>query len=180
MIYFSLECWYHFYASINFVLSQAWLWRLLLSRLSLSSLLLTFTCAGYEFYSCIQLPKSQVFHFCPPYLPISMISIPSKFSALSSFKKNCCMWKLVSKALTNLMAHFIFLLIRILNHCDYLMIYMPANYELRVSTSMFTWGTLSTPCFFLILSWYHVLLFLDAFRCEISWKLVSPRSLFMF
>ena len=61
--------------------------------------------------------------------------------------QKCFMWKIVSKALTNLMAHFIFLLIRSLNHCDYLMMYMPANYELRVSKTMFTWGTLSTPHF---------------------------------
>ena len=143
------------------------------------SLLLAFTCVGYEFYSCIQLPKSQVCHLCWLYLPTSMIAIPSKFSPLSSFKPKSFMWKLVSKALTNLIAHFIFLLIRSLNHCDYLMRYMPVNYELRVSTTMFTWGTLSTPHLFLILSWYHVLLFLDAFRCEISWKLMSPWSLYM-
>ena len=63
--------------------------------------------------------------------------------ALSNQK--CFIWKIVSKALTNMMAHFIFLLIRSLNQCDYLMMYMPANYELKVSTTMLSWGTLSTP-----------------------------------
>jgi hypothetical protein len=32
MIYFASELLYRFYAYINFILSQAWLWQLLLSR----------------------------------------------------------------------------------------------------------------------------------------------------
>jgi hypothetical protein len=61
MIYFASEFLYHFYAYINFVSSQAWLWQLLLSRLSLPSILLAFTCIEYELYSCIQITKNQVF-----------------------------------------------------------------------------------------------------------------------
>jgi hypothetical protein len=60
MIYFASELLCHFYTPVNFVLSQAWLWQLLLSRLPLSSLLLAFTCAEYELYSCIQTPENQV------------------------------------------------------------------------------------------------------------------------
>jgi hypothetical protein len=61
MIYFASEFSYHFYAYINFVLSQAWLWQLLLSRLSLPHLLLAFTCTEYELNSWIQLPKTKFF-----------------------------------------------------------------------------------------------------------------------
>ena len=52
---------YHFYASVNFVLSQAWLWRLLLSWLSLPSLLLAFTCTERERRSCFQIPETKLF-----------------------------------------------------------------------------------------------------------------------
>ena len=58
---FALEFLYHFYASVNFVLSQAWLWRLLLSRLSLPSLLLDFTCTERKYCSCFQIPKTKLF-----------------------------------------------------------------------------------------------------------------------
>jgi hypothetical protein len=59
MIYFALELLYCFYAYINFVLSQAWLWQLLLSWLPLHNLLLAFTCTKREYFSCIQLPKTK-------------------------------------------------------------------------------------------------------------------------
>ena len=52
---------YHFYVSVNFVLSQAWLWRLLLSRLSLPSLLLAFTCTERECCLCFQIPETKLF-----------------------------------------------------------------------------------------------------------------------
>jgi hypothetical protein len=48
---------------------------------------------------------------CPPYLPISIFAIPSIFNMLLSIFqiKFFAMRKLVSKALSNLMAHFTFL-----------------------------------------------------------------------
>jgi hypothetical protein len=81
MIYFASELLYHFYTLVNFVLSQAWLWQLLLSRLSLPSLLLAFTCTEYELYSCIQLLKTKLFqrvHY--KFLGKVFQTIPSKFS----------------------------------------------------------------------------------------------------
>jgi hypothetical protein len=65
MIYFASEFLYHFYAYINFVLSQAWLLQLLLSQLSLPSLLLAFTCTEREYFSCIQLPKTKFIPMSP-------------------------------------------------------------------------------------------------------------------
>ena len=59
-------------------------------------------------------------HLCPPYLPISIIAIPSIFMLLSIFQIKLVMWKLVIKALTNLMAHFTFLHLINLNHCAHL------------------------------------------------------------
>jgi hypothetical protein len=64
-----------------FVLSQAWLWQLLLSQLSLSSLLLAFTCTEYELYSCIQLLKTKLFqrvHY--KFLCMVFQTVPSTFS----------------------------------------------------------------------------------------------------
>ena len=121
-------------------------------------------------------PKKPKFcQMCPLYLPNSLLLFQSRFSALSSFKPKMLYVKIVSKALTNLMAHFIFLLIRSLNHCDYLMVYMPVNYELKVGTTMLSWGTLSTPRLFLILSWYHVSF---VFGCLPVWnKLVNYESM---
>ena len=61
MIYFALGFLYKFYASVNFVLSQAWLWQLLLSWLSLPSLLLVFTCTERKCCSCFQIPEPKLF-----------------------------------------------------------------------------------------------------------------------
>ena len=58
---FASEFLYHFYASVNFALSQAWLWRLFLSRLLLPSLLLAFTCTERKCCSCFQIPETKLF-----------------------------------------------------------------------------------------------------------------------
>ena len=86
MIYFASEFWYRFYASVNFILSQAWLWPLSLSWLSLPSLLLAFTCTERECCSCIQILKtklSQRVH--QKFLCMVFRTIPSKFSC-ATFK----------------------------------------------------------------------------------------------
>jgi hypothetical protein len=73
-----------FIPHVNFVFSQAWLWQLLLSWLSLPSLLLAFTCNEYEIYSCIQLLKTKLFqrlHY--KFLCMVFQTIPSKFSCAS-------------------------------------------------------------------------------------------------
>jgi hypothetical protein len=62
-------------------LLQAWLWQLLLSRLSLPSLLLAFTYTEREYFSCIQLLKTKLFqrvHY--KFLCMVFQTIPSKFS----------------------------------------------------------------------------------------------------
>ena len=100
---------------------SAWLCPLLLSWLVAPSLLLAFICTEYEFYSCIQLPKKQSFAKSVHYIYlIACCYSKARFLLYILSNQKCFMWKIVSKALTNLMAHFIFLLIRSLNHCDYL------------------------------------------------------------
>ena len=129
----------------------AWLCPLLLSWLVAPSLLLAFICTEYEFYSCIQLPKTKSFAQSVHHIYLIACCYSKARSLLYTLSnQKCFMWKIVSKALKNLMAPFIFLLIRSLNHCDYLMMYMPANYELKVSTTMFTWGTTFVSHFKLI------------------------------
>ena len=82
-------------------------------------------------------PKNQSFAKSVHYIYlIACCYSKARFLLYTLSNKKCFMWKIVSKALTNLMARFIFLLIRSLNHCDYLMIYMPADYELKVSRTM--------------------------------------------
>ena len=59
---------------INF---NACSWLLSLSRWSLPSLFLAFTCTKREYYLCIQLHEPQkLFHMSPPYLPICGIYRP--------------------------------------------------------------------------------------------------------
>ena len=82
-------------------------------------------------------PKNQSFAKSVHYIYlIACFYSKARFLLYTLSNQECFMWKIVSKALTNLMVHFIFLLIRSLNHCDYLMMYMPANYELKVSRIM--------------------------------------------
>ena len=76
-------------------------------------------------------------HLCPPYLPISIIAIPSKFMFLSSFRIKLVMWKLVIKALTNLMAHFTFLHLINLNHCAHLCCVYACALWVEVSRTMY-------------------------------------------
>src|SRR4051812_29237478 len=64
-------------------------------------------------------------HFCPPYLPSAFLLFQANSQASSTFriKKYFVMRKLVSKALTNLMAHLIFLPLIDLNHCAMEVVY---------------------------------------------------------
>ena len=124
-------------------------------------------------------PKNQSFAKSVHYIYLIACCYSKASFLLYSLKPKMIYVKIVSKALTNLMAHFIFLLIRSLNHCDYLMMYMPANYEFKVSRTM-CHGERFQHCFvshFKLISCF--LLFLDASRCEISWWNMSPWSLYM-
>jgi hypothetical protein len=70
------------------------------------------------------------------------------------------MRKLISKALTNLMAHFTFL---VFNNFDIMVFYvdvMLASCKLEISQTMPLWGKLSI-LHFSYLSWYRDLLFMD-------------------
>jgi hypothetical protein len=69
-------------------------------------------------------PKNQSFPMCPPYIPISNLLFQVHSSCFYlSFKLNfCVMWKFVIKALTNLTAHFTFLLFNKFDHCGPLML----------------------------------------------------------
>ena len=81
-------------------------------------LLLAFT--STECFTHVSNSLNQIFPKCPPYLPISIICYFRAYSiCLVFFRIKCLlvMRKLVSKALTNLMAHFIFLHLINLNHC---------------------------------------------------------------
>ena len=114
-------------------------------------LLLAFT--STECFTHVSNSLNQIFPMCPPYLPISIICYSRAYSiCLVFFLIKCLlvMGKLVSKALTNLMAHFTFLHLINLNHCVIYVAYMLANYKLGVSRTMLSWGTLST------LHWYFV------------------------
>jgi hypothetical protein len=79
------------------------------------------------------------------------MAIPSIFiMLLSIFQiKFFVMRKLVSKALTNLMAQFTCLHLINLTIVILLWSYMLANCELRVSIAMLSWGTFSTLHLFL-------------------------------
>jgi hypothetical protein len=70
------------------------------------------------------------------------------------------MWKLVSKALMNLTAHFNFLAFKILTLWLSYVDVMLASCKLEISQTMPSWGKLST-LHFSHLSWYRDLLFMD-------------------
>jgi hypothetical protein len=70
------------------------------------------------------------------------------------------MRKLVSKALTNLMAHFTFLAFKILTLWLFYVDVMLASCKLEIIQTMPSWGKLST-LHFSYLSWYRDLLFMD-------------------
>ena len=129
-----------------------------------------------KLYSCIQLPKNQSFAKSVHYIYlIACCYSKARFLLYLLSNQKCFMSKIVSKALTNLMAHFIFLLIRSLNHCDYLMMYMPANYELKVRRTMCHGERFQHRILFVILSWYHVSF---VFGCLPVWnKLVIYESM---
>ena len=76
-----------------FFLSQAWLWRLLLSRLSLPSLLLAFTYTERECCPCFQISETKLFqrvHYkflCMPFrtIQVNFYVLPLKLSNHLSF-----------------------------------------------------------------------------------------------
>ena len=81
---------YHLYAYVNFVLSQAWLWRLLLSWLSLPNLLLAFTCTERKCCSCFQIPETKLFqrvHYKFLYMVFRTIQV--NFHVLHLKPSNC-------------------------------------------------------------------------------------------
>ena len=94
-------------------------------------------------------------------------STPSIFMFLSTFWIKLVMWKLVIKALTNLMAHFTFLDPNKLEPLCHLCC-IACTYLLGISRTMLSWGTLSTLHFVLVSSWYHALLYMDV--VSVKWK----------
>jgi hypothetical protein len=82
------------------------------------------------------------------------------------------MRKLVSKALTNLMAHFTFLAFKILTLWLFYVDIMLASCKLEISPAMPSWGKFSTLHFLLfeLISWSFVY---GYSRCEINWDLVE-------
>jgi hypothetical protein len=89
------------------------------------------------------------------------------------------MWKLVSKALTNLMAHFTFLALIFFDIVALLCwVVMLASCKLEISQTMSSWGKLSTFHFF-HLSWYRDLLFMDTRDVKYVGNLVGSWSLYM-
>jgi hypothetical protein len=79
------------------------------------------------------------------------------------------MWKLVNKALMNLMVYFTFLAFKILTLWLSYVDVMLASYKLEISQTMSSWGKLSTLNFLLfeLISWSFVY---GYSRCEISWE----------
>ena len=80
--------------------------------LSFVAPLLLLAFSSTECFTHVSNSLNQIFPKCPPYLPISIICYFRAYSiCLVFFRIKCLlvMRKLVSKALTNLMAHFIFL-----------------------------------------------------------------------
>jgi hypothetical protein len=108
-------------------------------------------------------PKNQVIPMCPPYIPISNLLFQSIFDLLLSILQIelfGVMRKLVSKALTNLMAHFTFLAFKILT--------LWFSYVELLCLQVVSWK-LAKPCRHGVsfqhctsyLSRYHDLLFMD-------------------
>src|SRR3954470_2590539 len=83
-------------------------------------LLLAFTCTKYDLYLCFQLPKTNIVKRVHHTYLLASLLFHAYLLCLVFFQIKCLlvMQKLVSKALTNLMAHFIFFHLINLNHCD--------------------------------------------------------------
>jgi hypothetical protein len=113
---------------------------------------------------------------CPPYIPTSILL--SKVHWLANYTLFGVMWKLISKALTNLTAHFTFLAFKILTLWLSYVDVMLASCKLEISPTMPSWGKLSTLHFlsFELISWSFVY---GYSRCEISWDLARSWSLYM-
>jgi hypothetical protein len=129
-------------------------------------------CTEYKLYLCIQLPKTKLFQ-CVHHtylLAICYSKVHLTYFYLS-FKLNSfgVMRKLVSKAPTNLMAHFTFLVLKFFIIVDLLCwVVMLATCKLEISPGMPSWGKLSTLHFlFELISWSFVY---GNLRCEISWE----------
>ena len=97
----------------------------------------------HSYWLCFtQVPNSlnQIFQKCPPYLPISIICYFRAYSICLVFFRIKCLLvirKLVSKALTNLMAHFIFLDLINLDHCVLLCCAYACALWVEVSRTMY-------------------------------------------
>mgnify|MGYP007107617057 CR=1 FL=1 len=127
--------------------------------LSIASLHLHWVCA----LPVLPTPQNQYCQLCPPYLPISIICYFSAYSICLVFFQIKCLSvlrKLVSKALTNLMAHFIFLAPNKLEPLCHLCCICLHLY-VGISRTMLSWGTFSTLHLYFVLSWYHVLFSMD-------------------
>jgi hypothetical protein len=111
------DLWCHFMLLLMMFCHYAWLWPLLLSQLVAPSLLLALILYWVWALLVHPTPKNQVIPMCPPYMPISNLLFQIHLTWFYlSFELNSfgVMRKLVSKALTNLMAHFTFLTSKIL------------------------------------------------------------------
>jgi hypothetical protein len=108
---------------------------------------------------------------CPPYIPISNLLFQIHLTCFYlSFELNFfgVMRKLVSKALTNLMAHLTSLVFKILTLWLFYVEVMLASCKLGISQPMSSWRKLSTLHFLLeLISWSFVY---GYSRCETSWE----------
>jgi hypothetical protein len=126
-------------------------------------------------------PKNQVMPMCPPCIPISSLLFQVHLTCFYlSFELNFfgVMRKLVSKALTNLMAHFTFLILIFLTLWLFYVDVMLASCKLGISQTMPSWGKLST-LHFSYLSWYRDLLFIDTRDVKQVGNLAGSWSLYM-
>jgi hypothetical protein len=129
-------------------------------------------CTEYELYSCIQLPETKLFQCVHhTYLLAIFYSKVHLTCFYLSFKLNSFsfMWKLVSKARTNLMAHFTFLAFKILTLWLFYIDVMLASCKLEISQTMPSWGKLFNIALLLfdLISWSFVY---GYSQCEISWE----------
>src|SRR4051812_27955226 len=109
-------------------------------------------------------PKKPSFSKAVHYKLLFMVhyTIPSifLFSTIFQLKTILLCKNLVIKALTNLMAHFIFFAPNKLEPlCRLCCICM--DLYVGISRTMLSWGTFSTLHLYFVLSWYHALLSMD-------------------
>jgi hypothetical protein len=157
------DFWCHLMLLLMLLCHFAWLWPLLLSYLVAPSLLLALILYWVWALLVHPTPKNQVFQCVHhTYLLAICYSKVHLTCFYLSFKLNSfgVMRKLVSKALTNLMAHFIFLILKNLT--------LWLSYVDLLCLQVVNWK-LAQPCRHgasfqyctSYLSWYHDLLFMD-------------------